>query len=127
MNGQALWFPHFSVSVLLTSCPCICGRNKSKNNTWIFYKLSTQVETLKISDQFVDGQNPSSSSNLIAGYLLIFVRFSIEIYVKMLKYQLFRRQIFLNSEKSSMQLDISSFQKFYVCDEIGSSNFVAGC
>ena len=75
-----------------------CYRDKSKNNARIFTNLSTQVETLKISDEFDDGQNPSSSSNFIAGYLFILVRFSIEIYIKMLKYQLFRRQILLTSK-----------------------------
>ena len=88
--------------VLMSSCPCvcvcICERDKSKNNAWIFTKLSTQVGTLKISDEFEDGQNLSSSSNSIAGYLLILVRFSLEIYIKMLKYQLFRRQILLTSK-----------------------------
>ena len=56
------------------------------------------METLKTSDEFDDGQNPSSSSNFIAGYLLILVRFSIEIYIKMLRYQLFKRQILLMSK-----------------------------
>ena len=70
-----------------------CQRDKTKNNAQIFTKLSTQVETLKISDEFEDGQNPSSHSNFITGYLLILDRFSIEIYIKMLKYQLFRHHI----------------------------------
>ena len=89
-------------SSFMSWCPdvivCICQRDKSKNNTLIFTKVSTQVETLKTSDEFEDGQNPSSCSNFIAGYLLILVRFSIEIYVKMFKYQLFRRQILLTSK-----------------------------
>ena len=42
----------------------------------------SRVETLKSSDEFEDGQNPSSSSKVIADYLLVLVRFSIEIYIK---------------------------------------------
>ena len=76
----------------------VCGCDKSKNNARIFTKLSTQVGTLKILDEFEVWQNPLSSSNFIAGYLLILVGFSIEIYIKMLKYQLFRRQILLTSK-----------------------------
>ena len=49
-------------------------------------------------DEAEDGQNPSSSLDFITGYLLILIRFSIEIYIKMLKYQLFRRQILLTSK-----------------------------
>ena len=88
----------FVYHVILSWCPCVCGRDKSKNNTQIYTKLSTQVETPKTSDEFEDGQNPSSSFNFIAGYLIILVRFSIEIYIKMLKYQLFRCGILFTSK-----------------------------
>ena len=42
--------------------------------------------------------NKSSISKVIAGYLLVLVRFSIEIYVKMVRYQIFRHQILLTSK-----------------------------
>ena len=92
---QDLWNRSSCHHVLLSIYLCICERDKSKNNARIFTKLSTQVGTLKSSDEFEDGQNPSRSSNFIAGYLIILVRFSIKIYIKMLKYQLFGRQILL--------------------------------
>ena len=104
-------------SSVMLWCPCVCGHDKSKNNARIFTKLSTQVKTLKTSNEFQDGQNPSSSSNFIAGYFIILVRFSIEIYIKMLKYQLFRRQILLTSKfqvKNSLGL-LSSVAYVVLC------------
>ena len=46
------------------------------------HQTYSRVETLKNSDEFEDGQNPSSSSKVISGYLLILVRFSTEIHIK---------------------------------------------
>ena len=46
------------------------------------HETFSQVETIKSSDEFEDGQNPSSSSKVIAGYLLIWVRISIENHIK---------------------------------------------
>ena len=72
----------FGFSVCLCVCVSVCQRDKSKNNAWILTKLFSRVETIKISDEFEDGQNPSSSSKVISGYLLILVRISIEIHIK---------------------------------------------
>ena len=77
---------------------CVCQLDSSKYHARIITKLNTRAETLKKLRIFVNGQNTSSSSDFIAGYLIILVRFSIEIYIKMLKYQLFRRQILLMSK-----------------------------
>ena len=97
-RGGSLWNRSLCLSVYLSVCLCFCHRDNSKNNARIFTKLSTQVVTLKISDEFEDGHNPSSSSNFITGYLLILVRFSIEIYIKMLKFQLFGHKLLLTSK-----------------------------
>ena len=115
-----------SASVCVCFCLCFCYRDKSKNNARISTNLSTQVETSKISDEFEDRQNPSSSSNLIAGYFLILVRFSIEIYFKMLKYQPFSRQIVLRSKiqvKNSLGLlRNASFVVLYKLSEYKKQN-----
>ena len=70
--------------VRLCVCVCVSGheRDNSKSNAQIFTNLFTEVETLKSQDEFDNEQNPSSSSKVIEGYLLILVRFSIEIYIK---------------------------------------------
>ena len=75
-------FGFFPVCLSICVFVCVCQCDKSKNNAWILTKLFSRVETTKISDEFEDGQNPSSSSKVISGYLLILVRISIEIHIK---------------------------------------------